>query len=1211
MEPQQTSSSATKTNARCAGQTCDLPAGVYCFEQLEARLLLDALPIAPELWASDPVPGVSGLDSGTSAVAMDADGDSVVVWECGYGTGLLGRFFDANGRALDPVINLVGWTEDNVQVSHPSVAMDADGDFVLAWQKYDYYVMEGGVYVQRFAPDGTPSGGELLVADAPGVNSPAVAVDADGDFVVVWQQYYGETGLFARFYSGETGSSPTLIVTPEAGWQSRDASVAMDADGDFVVAWREYFPSYYPYPMQNLLLAQRFDSGGTPAGAELTIAPHDEQSMSYSPSVGMDDDGDFVITWAQYNSSWNSEWTIFAQRYDSSANPNGWRMIVADHPQMMVRPSAAMDADGDFAITWQHYDSYTNDYDILARRYDSSGAALRSPFYVTGPGNPEAFGPTSHMDPDVAMDADGDMLVVWQRGAYGEGGILGQFVTSDGQSADPIFQLVMPVSMAGEVAMLNPSVAMDADGDFIVTWQMGYSGQGGVWGQLFDATAQPVGSALRLVRPTGQHGEGNSTDPSVAMDADGDFIVVWVSGAYYDTAGILGQRFNAAGAPQSPVIELVDLMGYANETTSSSVAMDDDGDFVVAWRGYYGYYESIFAQQFAPDGTPSGGPTPVIGSMYGYYPSVAMDMDGDFLVAWSVGYAGNHGTMARRYSSAGLPQGPAFQLVAPAGYGSVRDPAVAMDADGDLAVAWQHYDMNYNTGGVLAQRFGADDMPDGSRFWVSPLPSGYSESISGNPSVAMDADGDTLVVWESGYYGVNGISGQFFDAEGKTVGPVYGLVVPTGTARSRNPSVAMDPLGNFVITWREYDSNTSLNTLIAHRYESDGTPVGAELVVAAGYMGDAPRYPSVAMDDDGDFLIVWQEYYGQGGLLGRLFDANGQAQGPAVVIAPAVPGMYLQEPAVAMDADGDFVVAWEQYGIFVSEVSLLAQRFSSAGTAVGAEILVDYSDEWDTMPDSPAVAMDSDGDFVVAWDEYYGQSGVFFQQFNSAGNTVGEVGQLVDTRMGMMRRDVAVVMDDAGELFVAWEQYDSYGNMGQDILARRFELASVSSLPADLDGDGFVGQGDLDIILGQWGRGEPSPPNDPITDGRADPSGDGFVGQEDLDIILGAWGQETQQAESQSDEKIIEQTASLESGSDADVRLPDRSEATLREATASAPAKLAVLVEPVAIDQQLVIQTDQQYSNRAKAKATRTKGQAGLDDDSLVDVLAIERLRAL
>ena len=57
-----------------------------------------------------------------------------------------------------------------------------------------------------------------------------------------------------------------------------------------------------------------------------------------------------------------------------------------------------------------------------------------------------------------------------------------------------------------------------------------------------------------------------------------------------------------------------------------------------------------------------------------------------------------------------------------------------------------------------------------------------------------------------------------------------------------------------------------------------------------------------------------------------------------------------------------------------------------------------------------------------------------------------------------------------------------------------------SHLIGDRDGDGWVGQTDLDIVLGSWGS---SPPTDP----RADVNDDNFVGQTDLDAVLGDWGQ--------------------------------------------------------------------------------------------------------
>ncbi len=54
-------------------------------------------------------------------------------------------------------------------------------------------------------------------------------------------------------------------------------------------------------------------------------------------------------------------------------------------------------------------------------------------------------------------------------------------------------------------------------------------------------------------------------------------------------------------------------------------------------------------------------------------------------------------------------------------------------------------------------------------------------------------------------------------------------------------------------------------------------------------------------------------------------------------------------------------------------------------------------------------------------------------------------------------------------------------------------------LSGDLDGDGFVGINDLNIILAEWNQSVP--PGNP----SADPSGDGFVGIDDLNTVLANW----------------------------------------------------------------------------------------------------------
>jgi len=62
-------------------------------------------------------------------------------------------------------------------------------------------------------------------------------------------------------------------------------------------------------------------------------------------------------------------------------------------------------------------------------------------------------------------------------------------------------------------------------------------------------------------------------------------------------------------------------------------------------------------------------------------------------------------------------------------------------------------------------------------------------------------------------------------------------------------------------------------------------------------------------------------------------------------------------------------------------------------------------------------------------------------------------------------------------------------------------------LPGDVNGDGFVGIDDLNIILSNWNMNVP--PVNPL----ADPSGDGFVGIDDLNAVLGNWNAGTPPSE--------------------------------------------------------------------------------------------------
>lgn len=251
---------------------------------------------------------------------------------------------------------------------------------------------------------------------------------------------------------------------------------------------------------------------------------------------------------------------------------------------------------------------------------------------------------------------------------------------------------------------------MDADGDFVVSWQSnGQDGSGyGIYAQRYNAAGAAQGGEF-LVNTTTANGQSR---PSVAMDANGDFVVSWDSGDQDGSSfGVYAQRYNAAGVTQGSEFRV-------NTTTASiqaeaSVAMDADGDFVVAWQslGQDGSSDGVYAQRYNAAGLSQGGEFRVntFTSNKQSAPSVSMDVDGDFVVSWeSSGQEGsNYGVYAQRYNAAGVPQGGEFP-VNTFTTSSQISPAVAMDADGDFVVAWKSDGQDGSDDGIYAQRYQSD-----------------------------------------------------------------------------------------------------------------------------------------------------------------------------------------------------------------------------------------------------------------------------------------------------------------------------------------------------------------------------------------------------------------------------------------------------------------------------------------------------------------------
>lgn len=379
-----------------------------------------------------------------------------------------------------------------------------------------------------------------------------------------------------------------------------------------------------------------------PVGSEFRVNSYTTIDQK-TPAVAIDSDGDFVVTWESQGQD-GSSYGIYAQRYDNNGAAQGTEFRVNTYTTSNQRySSVAMDSDGDFVVTWVSSGQDGSSYGIYAQRYNNNGVALGSEFRVN------SFTTNNQRNPSVAMDSNGNFVVTWgSNGQDGSAyGIYAQRYDNTGATEGIEFK-VNTYTTSGQTL---PSVAMDSDGNFVIVWNSnGQDGSSqGVYAQRYNNTGATQGGEFRMNTYT----TGAQSEQSVAMDSDGDFVVTWASlDAGYKE--IYAQRYDITGTAQGGEFRVNTYT--TNNQGSSSVAMDDNGNFIVSWAspGQDGSYSGIYAQRYDNTGTAQGSEFRVntYTTNYQVLPFVAMDNDGDFVVTWnSTPQDGNgYGIYAQRYT---------------------------------------------------------------------------------------------------------------------------------------------------------------------------------------------------------------------------------------------------------------------------------------------------------------------------------------------------------------------------------------------------------------------------------------------------------------------------------------------------------------------------------------------------------------------------------
>jgi hypothetical protein len=344
-----------------------------------------------------------------------------------------------------------------------------------------------------------------------------------------------------------------------------------------------------------------------------------------------------------------------------------------------------------------------------------------------------------------------------------------------------------------------------------------------------------------------------SHKPAAAMNQNGVSVVVWEqTPGPWDEYDVYGIRFDVAGNQLGSF--------RANTYTTSiqrepSVAIDNAGNFIVAWSSYEqdGEGDEIYFQRYDASGVPQGTETRANNVLTGDQRPQDMDIDdmGRFVIVWySSGISGDpvhpRGVYGRRFDSIGSPLGEEFFV---AELSAQRPPAVAVNSSGNFSVTW----CSAPETEILARNFDLDGNPTSPPFFVSTIARNYQAS----PDVVVADDGVIIFVWEAWKDGSSmEIFARRFQSDGTPVGDEF-VINTLKSGNQKFPAIDMTENGDFIVVWQCWSSDPFLYGILSQRYSFSGEKIGQEFPISTVPVEQGPRRPSVAYSTSG-FITAWE-----------------------------------------------------------------------------------------------------------------------------------------------------------------------------------------------------------------------------------------------------------------------------------------------------------------------------------------------------------------
>ncbi|MEM6730006.1 MAG: hypothetical protein AAF658_00535 [Myxococcota bacterium] len=402
----------------------------------------------------------------------------------------------------------------------------------------------------------------------------------------------------------------------------------------------------------------------------------------------------------------------------------------------------------------------------------------------------------------------------------------------------------------------------------------------------------------------------NADVPNIAVDGAGNVWAVWSQ--FRDAPSgrsIFARRLDNATGLWGNISTLDDEMeSYA----FPRLAVNDAGEALVTWNDpnspgigttntaiWYNGYEPNTG--WAGSEVISGGTSSSIGS-----PHVALDDTGKGIFVWSQWDGTRVSVRSRIYQFGGgwtptLGNGATW-LEPDTNNGTSRFAKVILNEVGNALVVWEQ-DAGPTSSFEVKRFFATTDT------WEMGQSELESVANTGEPDLIEYANGSILVAWAE--MGNNGLESIAYSGDLTTFSAVAN--VEQGSGAAFLPKLATNSLGTVVAAWQQVPNGGSFFQVFVSEYDAGLNSWSPAEMVSDESMGSGLA-PKIVIDHAGTITVVWENEFGANNrrLMYSRRPDGGDWSAPQNLEASVNQAGAVGATALAIDDDGNITLVWQQ-----------------------------------------------------------------------------------------------------------------------------------------------------------------------------------------------------------------------------------------------------------------------------------------------------------